>query len=112
MLRKKKEINSKNFLLDNKRNELICIGNRLYEQVKKIIIKQAVINIYPSGADQDRAKKDLEQTKQHLLCIIGEYDDKRQQYQELKKKYPEYKGVDFPSSHDQIETDYIILKLS
>lgn len=106
MFKKKKEEAPKNLFLDSHRDKLIELGNRLYDQVEKIMIKQAVINIYPNGADQDKAKADLESAKQHLLCIIGEYDDVLNWYNINKKKYPEYKTVFFPNSHDKIEQCY------
>lgn len=105
MFGKKKQEESKNLFLDTQRDKLIELGNHLYDQVEKIMVKQAVINIYPIGADQDHAKKELEQAKQHLLCIIGEYDDVFNSYNINKKKYPEYK-YSFPNSHDKIEQCY------
>lgn len=105
MFGKKKEETPKNLFLDAQWDKLMELGNRLYDQVEKIVTKQAVINIYPTGADQDKAKADLETAKQHLLCIIGEYDDVLNCYNINKKKYPEYKW-NFPNSHDKIEQCY------
>lgn len=109
MFNKRKKEEPKYSLLDTKRDEVIKITQRLYKQVKEIMIKQGVIDIYPTGTDQDKAKKDLESAKQYLLCIINEYDDKNQQYNNSKKNYPEYKSVDYPSSHEQIETYYKLI---
>lgn len=107
MFNKKKKEEPKNPLLEAKRDELIELTQRrLYKQIKEILIKQGVINIYPIGADRDKAKKDLESAKQYLLCIIAEYDDKSRQYNNCKKNYPEYKDVDFVSSHELIERYY------
>lgn len=111
MFNKKKKAKEKprNTFLDNKLHELTTIDNRLCKQVRKIVEKQAVIDIYPPGPDQDKAIKDLESAKYHLLYLIGEYDITRKEYYDLKKKHPECEVTDFPTSHDAIEIDYKIV---
>lgn len=42
--------------------------------VQDVIIKNGVIDLYPSGADKEKAKVDLQTAKNRLLCAIGKHD--------------------------------------
>lgn len=66
--------------------KILGCSSRLKKQVYKIITLNNVIEIYPNGADKSKAIKDANEAKEKLLCIIGEYDDKRRQYMDYFSK--------------------------
>ena len=68
-----------NYLIDLQFKHIQSYG-KLKEQVDKIITLNGIISIYPDGADKNKTVEDLNKAKNHLLCIIGEYDDLRRQY--------------------------------
>ena len=91
---------------------ILELRKNLQEQVYNIITKNNVIKIYPNGADKDKAIKDADYAKRYLLCIIGEYDDLKNQYVDYFNKtknkrirtiYYEYDLID---SHTIIENAY------
>ena len=40
----------------------------------KLIIRKEVIELYPEGADKDRAIKDFQETQKSFICTLGHYD--------------------------------------
>ena len=78
--RKQKE---KNTLADLQLRTLweqhLDVSNYLNKVVRKIITKKEIIEIYPDGADKDEAIKDYKFEQQHLLTLMAEYDDLRNQ---------------------------------
>ena len=60
------------------------ISKELEAAVQDVIIKKEVIDLYPSGADQQKTKVDLQTAKNKLICIIAEYDST---LNEIKKYY-------------------------
>lgn len=100
-------------ILDKKIDAIIQVTNYMSDIVKDIIIKKGVIDLYPDGADKDKAIKNLELAKRHLLCLIGEYDDLRNQISNDIEKYAgrlknKYKVP--CESHEKIERIYKIYK--
>ena len=87
--------------------------NRLIGAVQQVIIKQGVIDLYPEGPDQERAKEDLKKAKFSLLCAIGNYDGRLQEYKNALNKNEEWrettigKRCQFISSHEVIELAYL-----
>ena len=53
--------------------------DEFYSTIRKVIVKEEVIKIYPDGADKDAAIKDYHFEQQHLLALIRKYDDLRDQ---------------------------------
>lgn len=87
----------------------------LKEVVGKIITKKEIIEIYPEGADKDKAIKDLKFEQQHLLTLMAEYDDLRNQIDNLIKKTKEERETTIAwrtplTSHERIERIYEITK--
>ena len=56
--------------------------DRLRGAVRTVILRKGVIDLYPAGADQDKAIKDCEEAKHSLLCAIGYYDGRMQELKE------------------------------
>lgn len=69
--------------LENARQDA-CIS--LKAAVKRTIIKQGVLALYPVGPDKDAAQKEAEAAKRFLLCCIGAYDARRQELADYAKK--------------------------
>jgi hypothetical protein len=82
--------------------------------IKDIIIKNGCINLYPDGADKDKAIKDAEKAKEHLLSVMGVYDDWLTNYKNKLVIYPkeertvtkEWDENRFLESHVLIERYY------
>lgn len=94
---------------------LINLREKFDLTVRNIIIKKEVIKIYPNGADKDKAIKDYKFEQQHLIAIIGEYDDLRNQIDNFIKKNKEERKITAhwttpETSHERIETIYKIAK--
>lgn len=87
--------------------------NRLVGAVQQVIIKQGVIDLYPEGPDQERAKEDLKKAKFSLLCAIGNYDGRLQEYKNALNKNEKWrettisKRCQFIPSHEVIEIAYL-----
>lgn len=87
--------------------------NRLMSAVQRVIVKRGVIDLYPEGPDQERAKEDLEKAKFSLLCEIGDYDERLQKYKDALNKNEELRNTtigkhcQFVSSHEVIEIAYL-----
>lgn len=58
----------------------------LESAVRTVLHKQDVIDVYPSGADKERAQKELDTARESLLSKIAQYDDYRAQYFEYLRK--------------------------
>lgn len=52
----------------------IDFRDEFYSTIRKVVVKEEVIKIYPDGADKDQAIKDYHFEQQHLLALIGKYD--------------------------------------
>ena len=87
--------------------------NRLIGAVQQVIIKRGVIDLYPEGPDQERAKEHLKKAKFSLLCAIGNYDGRLQEYKNALNKNEEWrkttigKRCQFIPSHEVIEIAYL-----
>lgn len=84
---------------------------RLMSAAENVIIANGVIDLYPEGADKAQAIKDAENRKYSLLCAIGAYDGRMQEYRDLLKregKREETAGWTntFSTSHKMIEIVY------
>lgn len=87
--------------LENARQNA-CIS--LKAAVKRTIIKQGVITLYPVGPDKDAAQKEAEAAKRFLLCCIGAYDARQQELADYAKK--NNIGYGYITSHDIVEKVY------
>ena len=93
--------------IENERCEAI---GTLRTRVEKVIICNGAIDLYPEGADKEKAKADAEKAKYSLLCIIGHYDDLVRQYKEVvaspNRNTTTHYGRTLQTSHDWIEYCY------
>jgi hypothetical protein len=82
----------------------------LQERAEKVIICNGAIDLYPEGADKEKAKADAEKAKHLLLCAIGHYDDLVRQYKEVcaspDRNTTAYYGRTIQTSHELIERAY------
>ena len=83
----------------------------LRERVEKVIICNGAIDLYPEGADKEKAIVDAEAAKFGLLCAIGVFDDLTNQYlRALAEPLERRTTVDYPTnittSHEIIEMTY------
>lgn len=83
--------------------------DNLVEDVQFVYTRLNVVNLYPDGADKQRAIRDLEKAKSKLLVDIGIYDTLRAESLNMLNE----KGEDtysfeitHPKSHDVIEQTY------
>lgn len=76
----------------------------LEDAVKRTIIKQGVVTLYPAGPDRDAAQKEAEAAKRFLLCRIGAYDARRQELADYAKT--KNTGCTAATSHDIVEKAY------
>ena len=93
----------------------IDLRDEFYSTIRKVIVKEEVIKIYPDGADKDQAIKDYRFEQQYLLALIGKYDDLRDQISNFIKNNKEKRYTtahwEIPrASHETIETIYKITK--
>lgn len=89
----------------------IDLRDEFYSTIRKVIVKEEVIKIYPDGADKDAAIKDYHFEQQYLLVLIGKYDDLRNQISNFIKNNKEERHTtaywEIPqTSHETIETIY------
>lgn len=77
----------------------------LQSAVETILYKQDAVDVYPSGADKDRAQKELDTARVKLLPKIAQYDDYRAQYFEYLRKnnLPRYAYPEPGDSHVLVE---------
>lgn len=91
------------------------VEKEIYATIREVIVKEEVIKIYPDGADKDKAIKDYHFEQRHLLALIGEYDDLRNQIDNFIKNTKEERKTTSHwstpmTSHKTIETIYKITK--
>ena len=108
--KKKKPFNA----YENRVDDLIHVvweaRDCLNAKAKQVITRLGVINLYPDGADREKAISDAEETKHALIAAIGEYDAARMEYNNYIKKYAE--KFDSPkeewttTSHEIVEWAY------
>lgn len=89
----------------------IDLRDEFYSTIRKVIVKEEVIKIYPDGADKDEAIKDYHFEQQYLLALIGKYDDLRNQISNFIKNNKEERHTtahwEIPrTSHETIEAIY------
>lgn len=94
---------------------LIDLRDEFDLTVRRVITKKEVIKIYPKGADKDKAIKDYHFEQQHLLALIGKYDDLRNQIDNFIKNNKEERKITAhwttpETSHKRIEMIYKITK--
>lgn len=77
----------------------------LESAVETVLYKQDAIDVYPSGADRNRAQKELDTARENLLPKIAQYDDYRAQYFEYLRKnnLPRYAYPEPGDSHILVE---------
>ena len=101
--------------LDKKIKELhderLTTAYSIRERAKKVIICNGAIDLYPEGADKEKAVRDAEAAKYSLLCAIGHYDDLRRQYLEALAENGErnttaYWTKECKTSHEWVEMAY------
>lgn len=93
--------------IENERCEAV---GTLRARAEKVIICNGAIDLYPEGADKEKAKEDAEKAKYSLLCAIGHYDDVVRQYKEVvaspNRNTTAYYGRTLQTSHEWIEYVY------
>ena len=92
-------------------DERFAIACTIRERAKRVIICNGAIDIYPEGADKEKAKRDADKAKESLLCAVGHYDDLLRQYKEALAEEGErnttaYWTKEFKTSHEWIEMAY------
>ena len=108
--KKKKPFNSYENRVDDLIHKVWEARNCLTAKAKQVITRLGVINLYPDGADREKAVSDAEKAKQSLLVANGEYDIAQMEYNNYIKKYAEM--FDSPkrewttTSHEIIEWAY------
>lgn len=98
-------------LIMNKNQELVDAKTYLMPVAERVIIANGVIDLYPEGADKARAIEDAEARKHSLLCAIGAYDGRMQEYNDLLKREGAREITanwtnNFSTSHKIIEIAY------
>lgn len=78
--------------------------------VENVLTKKLAIEVYPEGADKERAKQDLEKAQHSLICHVGAMDARRQEMLEYYTKWYEKlkpfnwrSPYDYGTSHETIE---------
>lgn len=94
--------------LHSDRHDAWC---RIKEAVELVIVRNGVIELYPEGVDKEKAKKDAESAKQHLISAVAVYDDLCNQYkQAFEELYERVTTKDWnliiKPSHEIIEEIY------
>ena len=108
--KKKKPFNPYENRVDDLIHEIWEARDHLTANAKQVITRLGVINLYPDGADREKAVSDAEKAKHALLVAIGAYDTARMEYNNYIKKYAEM--FDSPkrewttTSHEIIEWAY------
>lgn len=83
----------------------------LRERAEKVIICNGAVDLYPEGADKEKAIVEAEAAKFGLLCAIGVFDDLTNQYLEaLAEPLERRTTLDYSTSvltsHKVIEMAY------
>lgn len=86
-------------------------GARITDYATKVIVRNGAIELYPEGVDKEKAKKDAQSAKIHLLCAIGAYDDLVRQYKEaltssLERVTTLHYSAKYLTSHEIVENAY------
>ena len=108
--KKKKSFNAYENRVDDLIHEVWEARDRLTAKAKQVITRLGVINLYPDGADREKAVSDAEEAKRTLIADIGAYDTARMEYNNYIKKYAE--KFDSPkeewttTSHEIVEWAY------
>ncbi len=115
MFFKKKISTNQDTMLDKKikelSNERVRAIGLIRERAKKVIICNGAIDLYPEGADKEKAKRDAEAARHSLLCAVGHFDDIVRQCREALDEEGERNTTlgyrkDFTTSHQWIELAY------
>lgn len=115
MFSKKKNLANVDTALDKRIKEVngerLATAYSIRERAKKVIICNGAVDLYPEGADKEKAKRDAEQAKKSLLCAVGHYDDLLRQYKEALSQEGErnttaYWTKETKTSHEWIEMAY------
>lgn len=108
--KKKKPFNPYENRVDDLIHEVWEERDRLTAKAKQVITRLGVINLYPDGADREKAVSDAEEAKHALIVAIGAYDTARMEYNNYIKKYAEkfdsHKREWTTTSHEIIEWAY------
>ena len=110
--KKKVEIRdtSADLLVKKLANEITAASCRISERVTKVICRNGVIELYPEGADKEKARADAETAKQMLLNAIAIYDDLTNQYEKAIANEDRRTTISYKSclmtSHEIVEKDY------
>ena len=108
--KKEKPFNAYENRVDDLIHEVWEARDYLTAKAKQVITRLGVINLYPDGADREKAVSDAEKAKQSLLAAIGAYDTACMEYNNYIKTYAE--KFDSPkrkwttTSHEIIECAY------
>ena len=87
--KKKKPFNPYENHVDDFIHKVCEAHDRLTAEAKQVITRLGVIDLYPDGADREKAVSDAEEAKHALIAAIGEYDTARMEYNNYIKKYAE-----------------------
>ena len=92
-------------------NKRLASAYSIRERAKRVIICNGAIDLYPEGADKEKAKRDAEKAKEILLCAVGHYDDLLRQYKEAMSQEGERNTTacwskETKTSHEWIEMAY------
>lgn len=91
-------------------NELAEAHGLINERVKTVMMRIGVIELYPNGADKEKAKADAEKAKQSLLNAVAIYDDAACRYNQAIVKENRKTTLDYRShsltSHEVVEKAY------
>ena len=91
-------------------SELAEAHGLINERVKTVMMRIGVIELYPNGADKEKAKADAEKAKQSLLNAVAIYDDAACRYNQAIIKENRKTTLDYRShsltSHEVVEKAY------
>ena len=103
-------------LYDQKRHEMHVqmydAMSTLEDATKATIVRLGVVNLYPEGADKNKAQEDANKQQYVLLCAIGSYDGLRTDYIKYVQKHTDkfVTTANWPmkwaTSHEVIEKTY------
>ena len=78
--KKKIEDTPQDVIVKGLRSECNRLTMRIRECAIHVIVCNNVIDLYPEGADRERAMADAQTAKEMLITTIGEYDNAKNQY--------------------------------
>jgi hypothetical protein len=87
---------------------------RIVESITTILVRSGCVDLYPEGADKQKAEDDAEEAKQQLVRRIAVYDELRYAYTKTVASYPraerditaEWDVDRFRDSHAVVERAY------